>query len=123
MPQSLSKMAAPEGQADVPHKKLAAAAQTIDRLVDLVRELQQAQDKSVKAAAALAGAVKLAQDGAIDVEDILDNAREALNRGHVKLSAVDELYEEQPGDLVAGETKKATGDVDILTGTLRSLRR
>lgn len=125
--------------ADINSDKLAAAALAIDRLTSLVSDLHQAHDTSVKAAAALAGAVKLAQDGVIDVEDIFDTAREGLERGTVKVSNADNLFREQPGELVTEapqSVKAATGvpipgfsdasgqhqTADVLTATLRSLR-
>lgn len=129
------------GSADIDPVKLASAVLAIDRLTSLVGDLQQAHDSSVKVAAALAGAVKLAQDGVIDVEDIFDIARESIERGSVKLSAIDELFTEQPGDVEEVEApqtvKTATGrpvpgfgdvsgshdSTDILTATLRGIRR
>lgn len=130
-----------DGSAEIDPGKLASAVLAIDRLTSLVSDLQQAHDSSVKVAAALAGAVKLAQDGVIDVEDIFDIARESIERGSVKLSTIDELFHEQPGELVGDEApeavKSATGrplagfgdasgphePTDILTATLRGLRR
>jgi hypothetical protein len=136
------KMAATQsGHAEIDPNKIASAVLALDRLTSLVSDLQQAHDSSVKVAAALAGAVKLAQDGVIDVEDIFDIARESIERGSVKLSTIDELFQEQPGELVGDEApeavKAATGrpipgfgdasgpheSTDILTSTLRGLRR
>jgi hypothetical protein len=138
------KIAATEhGTADIDPGKLASAVLAIDRLTSLVGELQRAHDSSVKVAAALAGAVKLAQDGVIDTEDILDVARESIERGSVKLSTIDELFREQPGVVMGGTdeapeaVKAATGNpipgfsdvsgsrepTDILTATLRDIRR
>jgi len=136
------KMAATHsGSAEIDPAKIASAVLAIDRLTSLVSDLQQAHDSSVKVAAALAGAVKLAQDGVIDVEDIFDIARESIERGSVKLSTIDELFNEQPGDLVGDEAPEAVkaatgqpipgfgdasgphGQTDILTATLRGLRR
>lgn len=136
------KMAATQrGSAEIDPGKIASAVLALDRLTSLVGDLQQAHDSSVKVAAALAGAVKLAQDGVIDVEDIFDIARESIERGSVKLSAVDELFNEQPGELVGEQApeavKAATGQpvpgfsdasgqlasTDVLTATLRRLRR
>ncbi len=129
------------GSAAIDPGKIASAVLAIDRLTSLVGELQQAHDSSAKVAAALAGAVKLAQDGVIDVEDIFDIARESLERGSVKLSSIDELFIEQPGEVEGGEApeavKAATGQPipgfgdasgsrevpDVLTATLRGLRR
>jgi hypothetical protein len=140
-----SAMRTPPGKvaatsADIDPGKIAAAVLALDRLTSLVSELQEAHDSSAKVAAALAGAVKLAQDGVIDTEDIVDIARESIERGSVKLSAIDELFAEQPGELVEGDApetvKAATGrplpgfgdasgrhdQTDVLTATLRSLR-
>lgn len=128
------------GSADVDPGKIASAVLAIDRLTSLVSDLQQAHDSSVKVAAALAGAVKLAQDGVIDVEDIFDIARESIERGSIKLSSVDEVFYEHPGEVEGDEAPEAVktatgrpvpgfGDVsgphestDILTATLRGLR-
>ena len=119
--------------------KLAASAEAIEQLSSLVGELRSSSRQSLKVAAALAGAVKLAQDGAIDVEDIFDVAREATENGTVKLSSADQIFDLSPGEIVedAGpHVAQATGPAvpgflgaqggsgtDILTATLRSLRR
>jgi hypothetical protein len=124
------------------NSKVAAAARAMDRLTNLVGELRQAHESSVKVAAALAGAVKLAQDGVIDISDVFDVAREAISNGTVKLSSADAVFHEKVGEVVgnaeAGEaTKAATGapvgafsdvsgahlPIDPLTSTLRTLRR
>jgi len=137
-----NKAASATGSEAVDSAKLAAAALAMDRLTNLIGELQQAHASSVKVAAALAGAVKLAQDGAIDVEDIFDITRDAIAHGSVKLSSIDELFSEQPGHLVGDDSeasaavKEATGPsvpgfadisghrerADVLTRTLRGIR-
>lgn len=136
------KMAATNnGHAVIDPTKAAAAVLAIDRLTTLVSDLQQAHSSSVKVAAALAGAVKLAQDGVIDVEDIFDIARESLEHGTVKVSSVDALFNEKPGELENPDApeavKAATGRPvpgfsdasgqheapDVLTATLRDIRR
>lgn len=108
--------------------KLAATADALDQLSSLVGELRSAHQNSAKVAAALAGAVKLAQDGAVDVEDIFDVAREAILQGRVKQAAVDDLFDEDPGELIGSDksaslTNFAPAGSDPLTAALRSLRK
>ena len=93
----------------------------------------------MKVAAALAGAVKLAQDGVIELEDVFDYSREVLENGSVKVAALDQVFDRHVGDInyEAGESvKEATGPavpgfgdvsgehkgLDVLSATLRSLR-
>jgi hypothetical protein len=102
--------------------KVAKAAEVIEQLNRLVGELQSAHDKSAKVAAALAGAVKLAQDGAIDVEDIFDIARQSLNSGTVKTAALDLFLEKEEIGSLVGPSTPAQADLDPLTATLRALR-
>jgi len=110
---------------NVESSKIAEAICIIDQQKDLIRGLQQAQLNSVKVAAALTEAVKLAQDGAIDVGDVIDYAKSSLINGTVKLSSVDELFDQSPGEVIQGvETGGSKGQdqgIDILTQTLRGL--
>lgn len=120
--------------------KVAVAASTLDQLGSLVGELQSAHSSSVKVAAALAGAVKLAQDGVIEVDDIFDVSREVLENGSVKVAALDQVFDRDVGEISheAGDSvKRATGPavpgfgsisgehkgLDVFTATLRSLRK
>lgn len=117
--------------ASVDLTKLAMARDAIDQLTNLVGELQSAHKESVKVAGALAGAVKLAQDGAIDVEDVFDVARESILNGSVKIAAVNEIYDQSPGELIedgsaskqASPARSGNQDrLDPLTGYLRTVR-
>ncbi len=118
--------------------KLAAVASSLKELSSLVGELRSAYAQSMQVAAALTGAVKLAQDGLADVEDVFDLAKEAIETGSVKLSAVDDLFNESPGETVQRTvpSKAASGaqipgmpttqgkvDSDPLTVYLRSRQR
>lgn len=132
---------ASESNGAIDPRKIAAAASVIGRQTALIGELKSAHSESVKVAAALAGAVKLAQDGAIDIEDVFDVAREAIEHGSVKLSCVDAVFDLSPGDIVetrgSESAKQAAGpeipgvsglshvpdSSDVLTTTLRGLRR
>ena len=133
------KTASRNSEEGVPSEKVAKVVATLDRQNRLIGELRSAHLNSVKIAAALAGAVKLAQDGAIDNEDIFDVAREALLNGSVKLSALESVFEESPGEVVDdGKTAGGTAhpapaipgfagpssarEQDVLTATLRALR-
>lgn len=97
------------------------AAGVIERQRTLIGELQSKHAHERKTAAALAQAVKLAQDGLIDVSDIGEHAHRLLKEGSVKQSSVDELFGLTPGEL-SGEAK-ATGSngekLDSLTRVLR----
>jgi hypothetical protein len=104
--------------------KLAMAADTIEQLGSLVGELRSAHHQSAKVAAALAGAVKLAQDGIIDIEDVFDTARESLLDGTVKMSSIDEVFASDPGEIVEGKHAggRTQDGMDSLTAFLRSAR-
>lgn len=133
------KTASHNSEEGVPSEKVAKVVAALDRQNRLIGELRSAHLNSVKVAAALAGAVKLAQDGAIDNEDIFDVAREALLNGNVKLSALESVFEESPGEVVddgktAGGFSNSAATIpgfagasepqgqDVLTATLRALR-
>lgn len=100
--------------------KLAQATQVLSQLSDCVGELRSACQTNMKVAAALAGAIKLAQDGLIECADIFQVAQEAIVNGTVKLAAMEDAFEANPGEL-AGPAAQAT--LDPLTAMLRSLRQ
>lgn len=114
--------------AEVDAAKLAMVPDTIEKLASLVGDLQSAHAMTVQVVATLAGAVKLAQDGAIDVEDVFDFAREAILNGNVKLSSVDMVFDLDAGELIESEdssSKHSASDEktkDALTSYLRGVR-
>lgn len=134
-PASLSVDFQKSGATDA--SKLAHALSALDRLASLVGELRASHLNGIKVAAALTGAIKLAQDGAIDLEDVFETARKALQNGSVKLSAAGEAYTAELGELVGPARELPVqangphvtgysypdGEVDVLTAALRSLRR
>jgi hypothetical protein len=103
--------------------KVATAAVALTRLTDLVGELQTAHDGAMKIAAALAGAVKKAQDGAIDIEDIFDFARRSIIDGSVKTATLEDEFDQVPGVVIEEAAGANDGELDVLTRTLRGLRR
>jgi len=99
------------------------AARVITQQSNLISELQTEHERVAKYAAALAQAVTLAQDGAIDVSDIQNHARQLIASGSVKLSAADDVFDQSPGEL-QGPVGRPSGDtprLDPLTSLLRSL--
>lgn len=101
--------------------KLAEAAAVIDRQSSLLRELHSYADRQAKTAAALAQAVKYAEDGLIDVSDIREYARRLKDEGNVKLSSVDDIFRHSPGD-IAGQAAEANAPkLDPLSRVLREL--
>jgi hypothetical protein len=111
------------GEAAMHPSKVATAAMALTRLTGLVGELREAHADAHKIAAALAGAVRLAQNGAIDVEDIFDMARRTIADGSVKTATLEDEFDQVPG-LIVGEARGAAdNDLDVLTRTLRGLRR
>ncbi len=107
--------------------KIAQAVNVLTQQQALIGGLQQAHTDSVKVAAALTEAVKLAQDGAIDVSDVFDHARTLLMNGNVKISSAGEIFDQSPGDIVVEpkgpeSEKKANQQADALTQTLRTMR-
>jgi hypothetical protein len=103
-------------------EKISQAIGVLNQQRDLIRGLQSAHLQCAKIAAALTEACKLAQDGAIDVEDVVEHARRLLKTGSVKLSAVDEEFSQTPGDVISAETDgESSSSTDVLTQTLRSL--
>lgn len=102
-------------------QKLAQAAQAIDQLLGVVDQLKESRSQNVKLAAALVHSVKLAQDGVIDVSDILNFAQRSIADGSVKLSALDELsVAPVVGEAVAVAPAGGNDKLDVLTGYLRS---
>ena len=96
--------------------KVAAAAQSVAQLADLVHELHAKHTETVKAAQALADAVKLAEDGLIDVADILEHA------GHireVKVAAVGRLVSEPDKTAEIATSDHQARGTDVLTAFLR----
>jgi hypothetical protein len=100
--------------------KLAQATQVLSQLSDCVGELRSACQTNMKVAAALAGAIKLAQDGLIECVDIFHVAHEAIVNGTVKLAAMEDAFTANPGELAGPATQAA--QLDPLTAMLRSLR-
>ena len=78
--------------------KLAQAAAAIDRLLTVTDDLRAAHALAVKTAAALVQAVKMADDGLLDVSDVLSHAREVVQEGSAKLAALGDLFDETPGE-------------------------
>lgn len=131
MPELTGKSA--EANADaLSSEAMAKAASTITQQQALIGELQSARQHAVKTAAALAEAAKLAQEGRIDLEDIFETADRLLKSGNVKLSSLDEAFDQSPGDLLGpeaeAETKRSDATsatapgADVLTTALRALR-
>lgn len=122
----VSELASAIGDTHVESHKIAEAISVLDQQRALICGLQSAHLNAVKIAAALTEACKLAQDGAIDVGDVIDHARQALIDGTVKLSSVDELFDQSPGEVVTGTAEVQTApsgqQQDILTQMLRSLK-
>jgi len=98
--------------------KLANAADVLDQQNALLRELHSAYQTQAKLAAALCQAVKLAEDGVIDVSDVAETARRLVTEGSVKMSAVDAIFNESPGSL-AEDISPLAGQMDPLTKLLR----
>jgi hypothetical protein len=106
---------------DIADAKIAAALMTLDRQQNLLRELHSYATDRAKTAAALSQAVKLAQDGLIDVSDIAETARRLKADGNVKISAADDLFRQTVGELEAATTTDPKAKLDLLTATLRSM--
>ena len=103
--------------------KIAEAIDVLNQQQALIGGLQLAHNNAVKVAAALTEAVKLAQDGMIDVSDVIEHTKRSLASGNVKLSSVDELFNLSPGEIVhEAETTQSSGSADVLTQTIRDLR-
>jgi hypothetical protein len=100
--------------------KLAHAARVLDQQNALLGELHSAYNKQAKLAAALCQAVKLAEDGVIDVVDVRSTARQLVADGSVKMSAVESMFMESPGQVVSSDAP-ARSQLDPLTAYLRSV--
>lgn len=97
--------------------KLAMAANALDQLSSLVGELRSENLQYSKAAAALAGAVKLAQDGVIDIHEVFDHARNTITSGEVKTSELQEVC--SPGEVVSTNREVSEPIKGAATQTLR----
>lgn len=101
--------------------KLSQAAAAIDRLLAVTDDLRAAHTHAVKTAAALVQAVKMADDGLLDVSDILSHAREVVLEGSAKLAALGDLFNESPGE--TDESRPSTESAtDELSSFLSSRR-
>ncbi len=102
-----------------------AAVFVIDQQSSVISGLQRALNESMKVAAALAEAATLAKDGMIDSSDVIDHARRALVDGNVKVSSVNDIFDQSPGRIVSGNASNQPMDkaakLDPLTSQLRSL--
>lgn len=120
-----------EPSVDNSTEAMTKAASVIAQQDVLIGELQSARQHAVKTAAALAEAAKLAQEGRIDVEDLFEVADRLLKSGNVKLSSLDEVFDQSPGEIQGADaeavtersaTPLAATGADTLTQALRSLR-
>jgi hypothetical protein len=109
----------------VPFSKIAAAASLIQKQASLIRDLHSARQQDVKTAAALTQAVRLAQDGLIDVSDIFEHARQLVKTGSANLGSPDDIFDLSPGELEGvPQTPGATPgreQLDPFTSFLRTL--
>jgi hypothetical protein len=99
------------------------ASHVIEKQAALISELQTEHHRVAKYAAALAQAVRLARDGAIDLDDVEEHARQLIASGSVKMSAADDVFDQSPGDLQVNGRQSNDGEakLDPLTKMLRSL--
>lgn len=122
-----------ESRVSLSPEKCALTASALRQLGALVGEVQSSHLHGVKVAAALAGAVKLAQDGRIAVEDIFEVAQKQLQDGTVKVAAL-EAFDQPLGEVVTSGAMSTTpahggangsGELpsDDLSVYLRSRRR
>lgn len=105
--QGLQTKTSPSQSATAPHAglaahevvpaKVAAVLATVDELTDLVKHLEAANTANVKAAAALIEAVRLATDGIIDTDAILEVARQKVAAGAVKVATFAEEFKDCAG--------------------------
>ena len=100
-----------------------AAVFVIDQQSLIIRELRHSLNESVKVAAALAEAAMQAKDGIIDSSDILDYARRAMVEGTVKVSSLNDAFDQSPGQLQgnASNQSRSSEALDPLTSALRSI--
>ena len=115
---SVNLLSVKEASAD--EQKVAEAIGVINQQRDLICGLQFASTQHLKIAAALTESCKLAQDGAIDVSDVIEHARRLLKNGSVKTSSIEEEFNQSPGDVII-EGKPEGQQADVLTQTLREL--
>lgn len=112
--------------AEVSDSKLATVLHVVDQQNALISGLRSASLNSMKTAAALAEAIKLAEEGAIDISDVIDFARRSLIDGNVKVSSVQDIFDQSPGEAVGPVSVETAGksasQVDPLTSFLRSSR-
>lgn len=102
--------------------KVAQAAVVLNQQATLLKELHSYASDQAKTAAAMCQAVKLAQDGLIDVDDIFEHARQLSDSGSTKLSAVDDLFHETPGTVEkSAGANSTTEQLDPLTRVLRGI--
>jgi hypothetical protein len=102
--------------------QLEKAAHVLSRMADFVRDQRDTLSDLEKVAAALIGAVQLAQDGMVGVEDVFNVARDLIKRGSADPAvALDALFAQSGGPVTADEPKEASG-LDPLTSKLRELR-
>lgn len=73
---SASQVMSPTGYLTSP-AKVAAAADALNKLAGLLEELQAKHTETVKHSEALVAAVKLAQEGLLDVDDVIHHAGQA----------------------------------------------
>lgn len=113
-------------------EKCAHTASALNQLSTLVGEVQSSHHNGVKVASALAGAVKLAQDGVIALEDVFEHAKQMLINGTTKVAALDAFDQPSVGEVVDAGAKSASTSsgqngngeqLDVLTAWLRSRRR
>lgn len=100
-----------------------AAVFVIDQQSLIIRELRHSLNESVKVAAALAEAAMQAKDGIIDSSDIIDYARRAMVEGTVKVSSLNDAFDQSPGQLQGNAVNQSGSSdaLDPLTSALRSI--
>jgi len=98
------------------------ASHVIEKQAALISDLQTEHHRVAKYAAALVQAVRLVRDGAIDLDDVEEYARQLVASGSVKVSAVDDVFDQTPGDLQGNDSRQSGGaeKLDPLTKILRS---
>lgn len=96
--------------------KVAAAAASVEQLASLLEGLCAKHTDTVKAAQALVDAVKLAQDGLIDVGDILDHVAQT---SEVKVAEIGRLVSERTEEAEPAQSGHQARGTDALTSFLR----
>ncbi len=99
-----------------------AAIFVIDQQSGIISGLRHSVTETLKVAAALAEAAMLAKDGMIDPSDVIDHARRALVEGTVKVSSLNDAFDQSPGQLSGNVSNQVQtmGKLDPLTSVLRS---